>query len=221
MSKDLTQTFGPPAKSLSGLLPPRTPAPREQPPPAADTTTEEPTPPPADDRPRRPADATPADPGPPADPPAPAPRRRTSSPRRTPTASVAPAEAHQAPSYQISVYVLPEIKDAAAQRRTDENKTNAEIAFDAIDAVQHRLTGLIRERRTQPRPESSLFPARARRSRPGPSSTAPTEGRRVLWAFRATSPELEVIDRLVKTNGAESRSELVAVALEAALLRRR
>lgn len=223
MTNDLSDAFGASGKSLAGILLPRTPAaPRPERP--ADTDTE-PAPDQAPADRRRPATDTTKTPPKtaPADPPAakaPQQRRRasTGTPRRS-AASVEPADAPAAASYQISVYVLPQVLTTAAGRRDEEGLTNAEIAFDAIDENQHRLAGLVRERRTQPRPQSSLFPARTRRGRPGPSTVSTGEGRRVLWAFRATTAELQVIDRLVTSTGAESRSELVSVALEASLLR--
>lgn len=124
-------------------------------------------------------------------------------------------------SYQVPVYVHPRVREAATALRKTEKLTNAEIAFNAIDEVQHRLGGLIRDRRLQARPGSSLFPARVRRGRLGGGGAASTAGeaRRVLWGFRATGEELEIIDRLAADSGAESRSELVAVALEETLLR--
>ena len=99
--------------------------------------------------------------------------------------------------------------------------TNAEIAFDALDEVQHRLTGLVRDRRLRARPDTSLFPGRVRRGRlPGGRATGnATETRMVLYQFRATEAELEIIDRLVVESGAESRSELVAAAMEESLLK--
>jgi hypothetical protein len=117
------------------------------------------------------------------------------------------------PSYQTSIYVLPELRDAvAARRRGGDPRTNAEFAFDAIDDVQDQLSELLRARRSQPRPDSSLFPPRIRANR-----QASNEARRgrVLWTIRATGEELDVIDKLVDGVGADSRSELVAVALEA------
>lgn len=201
----LEETFGPSARSrpdLAGMLAPR---PR--------------TPPPS-----RPAAAPEAEPEPSPtkdhreeeEPQAPQPRQR---PRRAAAASAPPPE--PGVSYQVSVYVLPAARSRARARREAEGLTNAEIAFAAIDSLQHRLAGLVAQRRTTPPAEGSLFPPRvSRRRRPGGDPGA-TEGRRVLWALQATTEELRVLDRLVKSSGAESRSELISVALEAALLPRR
>lgn len=166
-------------------------------------------------------------------------RNTTTTPTREPTApsrarrgatagrprgqarSANPVELDPSTSYQVPVYVHPGVRAAATTKRKIEKLTNAEIAFNAIDEVQHRLAGLIRDRRLQARPDSSLFPGRVRRGRLGGGGAAATAGeaRRVLWGFRATGAELEIIDRLVGDSGAESRSELVAVALEETLLR--
>lgn len=149
-------------------------------------------------------------------------RRGASSGRsRSPGRNSGSAELDPSTSYQVPVYVHPRVREAATTLRKSEKLTNAEIAFNAIDEVQHRLGGLIRDRRLQARPDSSLFPGRVRRGRLGGGGAASTAGeaRRVLWGFRATGAELEIIDRLAADNGAESRSELVAVALEETLLR--
>ena len=141
---------------------------------------------------------------------------RGRAPRSTTSSDLDPTT-----SYQVPVYVHPGVRNAATDRRKTEKLTNAEIAFDALDEVQHRLTALIRDRRLQARPDSSLFPGRVRRGRlaGGGAAAAIGDARRVLWGFRATGAELEIIDRLVADTGAESRSELVAVALEETLLR--
>lgn len=148
-------------------------------------------------------------------------RGRRQNPRSKPSGSRnGPSTLDPDTSYQIGVYVHPYARTAAITRRKTDKVTNAEIVFDAIDAVQHRLEVLVRERRHQARPESSLFPGRVRRGRLAGGGAATLEGdaRRVLWQFRANGAELEVIDRLVERSGAESRSELVAVALETTLL---
>lgn len=126
-------------------------------------------------------------------------------------------------SYPVPVYLHPAVRTAAVSQRKETKCTNAEIAFNAIDDVQHRLPGLIRDRRLQARPETSLFPARVRRGRfaGGGAAASAGDARRVLFQFRATDAELEIIDRLVGEHGAESRSELIAVAMEESLLRGR
>jgi hypothetical protein len=57
----------------------------------------------------------------------------------------------------------------------------------------------------------------SRRQRIRGSSTEP-QSRRVAWLLQATAEELSILDSLVVELGAESRSELIAAALEAHLL---
>lgn len=151
---------------------------------------------------------------------APAAKRRRSGRPQGDDARRGLAELEPDTSYQVPVYLHPAAKAAATARRKEHQLTNAEIAFDSIDAVQHRLDRLIADRRHRARPDNSLFPGRTRRGRlnGGGAANAAGDARRVLWGFRATGDEVAVIDRLVTRSGAESRSELVAVALEEVLL---
>jgi hypothetical protein len=127
----------------------------------------------------------------------------------------APAEFDQTQSFQIPVYVLPAAKAAAQQRRARDRITNAEVAFSAIDTTFPELQQLLQSRRTVQRKDGSLFPSRRHRTRG--SSTEP-QSRRVAWVLQATAAELGVLDSLVVELGAESRSELIAAAVEAHLL---
>ena len=246
---NLADSFGPPARSLSTMLPPRRrrtartediaeagAAPEQGVPDArslavAPEPPSESAPPPSPSGPGSPLPAAPApragrDPEAPRSPattPAPSTSTgRAPASRRTASGAstkLAPAADDQT-SYQVVVYVHPSVKAVATSQRREQKVSNAEIAFDAIDAVQHRLDGLIKTRRLQSRPDSSLFPGRVRRGRVsgGGAAAAAGEARRILWGFRATGQELAVIDRLVERSGAESRSELVATALEEVLL---
>lgn len=211
---DLSEQFGGSARgSLGGLLPPRQPTRTTQAPREAD-----PVPRPAPDPDDVPVQETAAlepdpDPGPDPDPEA-RPRTRTPSRRLQP----APAQVSRSQSFQVATYVRPAVKAAAQQRRVRDRLSNAEIAFEAIDATFSRLQQLLQQRRTVQRNPDSLFPARTRR-RFG-SSTQP-DTRMVPWVLQATADEIKVLDDLVSELGAESRSELIAVALEAHLLGRR
>ena len=138
-------------------------------------------------------------------------KRSTPSRRLRP----APAEFDQTQSFQIPVYLLPAAKTAAQQRRARDRVTNAEVAFAAIDTTFPQLQQLLQSRRTVERKEGSLFPSRRHRIRG--SSTEP-QSRRVAWVLQATAEELSILDSLVVELGAESRSELIAAALEAHLL---
>lgn len=216
-SKDLSAQFGRPAtaqtRGLDGLLPPR-----RTPPPLPDSgvadTEEEAAPP------EREAASTPGSGSGPdesvsqhdAQESGPSPRRRAGPSRRL---HPAPAAKGVAQSFQVPAYVLPSVKNAAQQRRVRDRLTNAEIAFAAIDASFAQLHQLIRARRTVDRGPTSLFPPRTRRAM---GSSAQPDTRRVPWVLQATAEEMSVLDGLVTELGAESRSELIAIALEAHLL---
>lgn len=127
----------------------------------------------------------------------------------------APTEFDQTQSFQIPVYVRPAVKAAAQQRRVRDRVTNAEVAFSAIDEMFPKLGQLLQARRTVARRDGSLFPSRRQRAR---GSSAEPQSRRVAWVLQATAEELGVLDSLVVELGAESRSELIAAALEAHLV---
>lgn len=206
---DLSKQFGGSARgSLGSLLPPR-PLAR----PAQVPHTADPEPPPAlEPEPPAQDEAAIAD-GAASDPdPAPAARSRTRTPSRR--LQPAPAQMSSSQSFQVATYVRPAVKAAAQQRRTRDRATNAEIAFEAIDATFSRLQQLLQQRRTVQRHPDSLFPARTRRQF---GSSAQPETRMVPWVLQATADEIKVLDDLVSELGAESRSELIAVALEAHL----
>jgi len=198
--KGLAETFGPPA--LANLLTRRTPAPASPPttaPGPADSTSDASSASQVKERPAR--------------------RRRTAPPsaRRESPAAV-PAESADPVgdvTSQVSVYVLPELLQAVRRTRAnDRGRTNADIAFEAIDATHRKLAEIVAARHGRAGRPGSLFPTR----RTG-RSTEPT--RRVLWSMKATPAELAVVDRLVTETGAVSRSELIATAMEAHLLPRR
>ena len=201
--KGLAETFGPPA--LANLLTRRTPAPASPP-----TTA----PGPADSTPDASASQVKT-----SSEERPTRRRRTAPPsaRRESPAAV-PAESADPVgdvTSQVSVYVLPELLQAVRRTRAnDRGRTNADIAFEAIDATHRKLAEIVAARHGRAGRPGSLFPTR----RTG-RSTEPT--RRVLWSMKATPAELAVVDRLVTETGAVSRSELIATAMEAHLLPRR
>ena len=130
-----------------------------------------------------------------------------------PRANAASPDVEETTTAQISVYLLPEAKEAVARIREEQGKLNAEIAFDAIDAVSPRLQDLVRARQRSPRPQGSLFPARSTRRRP--RVRRPGDQRRVLWTIQATPQEMMVLEELVKVTGAGSVSLLISVAIEA------
>lgn len=205
---DLSAQFGrsgaAQARELGALLPPRPPraAVSEQPDdstPAAEEVTAEAIPQTStDDNAESPVDDQHA--------------RRSTPSRRLRSA---PAEFDRTQSFQIPVYVLPAAKSAAQQRRARDRVTNAEVAFSAIDTTFPELQQLLQSRRTVQRKDGSLFPSRRQRTR---GSSAEPQSRRVAWVLQATAEELGVLDSLVAELGAESRSELIAAAIEAHLL---
>ncbi len=200
MTQDLSTAFGTPARAqLGGLLPKRA----SEPPPPAEApvpTTDEAA-----------ADVEAAAP----EPAAPARRADTASHASAPST---PAETGSEPvtTTQVSVYLTPDAIAAVRRARAGGRRTNADVALDAIDATVDRLPKLLASRRTGPDRPNSLFPAR-----PRPARAASDGPRRVLWSMKATAAELAVIDRLVDTAGAASRSELIATAIEAHLTRPR
>lgn len=212
---DLSEQFGGSARAgLGELLPPR-PATRPTPSPRGDDS-EPPAPAPTDHR-SDPDDAMVSDEAvsdevttEPDNSPEARSRPRTPSRRLQP----APAQVSQSQSFQVATYVRPAVKTAAQQRRARDRATNAEIAFEAIDATFSGLQQLLQRRRTVQRKPDSLFPARTRRRF---GTSAQPETRMVPWVLQATADEIKVLDDLVSELGAESRSELIAVALEAHL----
>ncbi|QSB07178.1 hypothetical protein [Natronoglycomyces albus] len=130
-----------------------------------------------------------------------------------PTVAPEPDNAQSAAAArQINTFLLPAVKKRAAQRKRANNETNADVAFAAIEAELPRLESLIRARHTGSR-TSSLFPSRTSQR----SQKRPEGVNREMWTIRATPAEIAVIDDLVESNGALSRSELISVALESYL----
>jgi len=209
----LSDTFGQPA--LSGLLRRRTPgpldpepAPAAEPASVADSHTDQQADSGADQQTNRSTDSGPS--------------RQTTKAAAHSKSVPAARQVRSAPTAhdqdgnsevttQVSVYLLPDAIQAA--RRVRGRRTNAELAWEAIDATHQRLGELLATRHGgAPRP-GSLFPARQTGGRPG----AVGEARRALWSMKATPAELAVVDRLVADLGAVSRSELIATAIEAHL----
>lgn len=116
---------------------------------------------------------------------------------------------------QISVYVLPAV--VTTVRRSRKGRTNAQIAFQAITAFRDQLPELVASHRSLAiKPAAAVGPFAPQASDRGNSGP-----RRVLWTFKATGRNQKILDQIVDEAGAASRSELVAAALEAHLLRRR
>lgn len=196
-SSDLGSQFGfDSRKDLGGLLPPRRPA--------APAPVSADAPPPPSPAATEPAARTATAPRPSRPTRRPATTRRQSAPEPAPE----PAGAIESTS-QVSVYIEARVREAIRAERARTHATNAEIAYAAITRHQHKLPSLVAARTTTQLPEGSLFPPR----RTGRG--AATAGRRVLWPMAATQPELDKLEELRAAAGARSRSELIAVALEA------
>jgi hypothetical protein len=206
---DLTKSFGAPATTLGGLLPSR-PAPRPRPAEQDETaevgeqaeverTTTATTPTDRDDEPSKVRSG---------------PSRQVRGGGRQ--LRPAPAEQGHTQTFQTIAYVSAAVKMAVDQRRRRDRVTNAEIVLNALDEVYDDLAGLVASHRTVTRSEESLFPAR----RITPRASSPST-RKVPITFQATAVELQIINDLVNDFGADSLSELVAVALEHVLISNR
>ncbi|GII05752.1 ribbon-helix-helix protein, CopG family [Planobispora takensis] len=121
-------------------------------------------------------------------------------------------------TYPVGVYLLPATIAAVSKRRKARRVENVNVALGAIDELCDELPALIAARRSAGRSSDSLFPPRRSESH---QAAAARDGRRRLWSFQATAAEVRVIDRLVESTGARSRSELIACAMEAYLAPRR
>ena len=137
---------------------------------------------------------------------------------KKPAPSAADLEDVSDTTTQVQVYLMPwAIKTARALAR-EEGLTNADIAYDAIDASGDSLRDLVRIRVIDRRPDGSAFPGRSTRRRPRHGSSG---GARALWSLQATPKEREVLERLAHDTGAESISQLVSTAVESFLEDRR
>jgi hypothetical protein len=110
------------------------------------------------------------------------------------------------------VYLSSAAKAAAERRRKQNGVTNAEIVLDALDQTHDELAELLASTHTASRSEDSLFPSRRTRRASSPAT------RKVAFSFQATAVELTIIQGMVRDFGAESQSELIAVAMEHYLL---
>ena len=153
---------------------------------------------------------------PPAPEPEPAPAPATPAVGSPPPSSPPAATGAVEPTSQVSVYLSPRALEAVRRERRRSGATNADLAFRAIDATIDRLPELLADRHTTSRGPRSLFPDRRRPRRPAGGGDP-----KVLWSLKATPSEMQVLDRLVEQLGAGSRSELVATAIEAHLVRSR
>lgn len=132
--------------------------------------------------------------------------RPPASPVATPQASATTSADSDDTTRQITVYVLPHVPELI---RTDKRgRTNAAVVYDAIETAQHQIPTLLAARRAAPEPGAGggLF-ARHPVDKRG-------EAGRVPWTFKTTPANRGVLDQLVNTHHAVSRSELVSTVLE-------
>lgn len=107
---------------------------------------------------------------------------------------------------QHSVFYLPlELSDRLRELGRRDNKTNADVIFDAIEANFDELPRLLS---AEPAPDDGGVFTRPK-ARP--------VGQKVQVTARIRNDNLRIIDQLVGQHGAESRSRLVEVALHAYL----
>lgn len=115
---------------------------------------------------------------------------------------------------QLSAYVLPHVPEAIEESKGE--RTNALVVFDAIEALQDRLPMLLESRHqpltADPAGSGGLF----RRSASDVRRTVRQHRR--PWTFKVDPGNRAVLDELASRYGANSRSELVSVALEATYL---
>lgn len=106
-----------------------------------------------------------------------------------------------------AVLVSPAVADRLAKyRRGAADRTNTSIVLEAFDEQHQRVPELIARARAAAQPRGSLFPARDDTLHlPG--------GGGIQVQIRPTVAQLEVIDRITRENGLNSRSQLVAAVL--------
>lgn len=93
--------------------------------------------------------------------------------------------------------------------QTDRKVTQSQFILNAIEANADRLAELVANERPAARTSGGLFPDQ------GTSRNAVEE--RTTINFDTTEANLKVVDSLVETHGADSRSQLIRAALRALL----
>ena len=169
--------------------------------------------------PRRPAPSTA---GTPASPPPAADEEMTTSEEATPTRDKAPRNAAKSPRAKASesstggnrrtTLSLPQylVEKLRAHRRANPQLSQVQIILNALATTAPQLQELVEsESRPGSLPANDLFP--------DSSSHRHTVDQRTTISFDTTQANLKVLDSLVETAGADSRSQLVRVALHAAL----
>ena len=120
-----------------------------------------------------------------------------------------PADARtrpRAPRGQIVFYLPVELSRQLRSAAHQQSKTHADVIFDAIESRLDDLDALLHEAESTP-PAAGVFTR---------SDAKPAEPK-VQVSGQIRADNLKVIDRLVEQHGADSRSQLVEVALRAHL----
>jgi hypothetical protein len=137
--------------------------------------------------------------------PAAAPRKRVPRTRTTTAADAG------APALRLVIVQLPNaIADRLRNQARTRSVTYKELILDAVEATVDQLENLVTQRRPRAREVGSLFAG---------ERTAPLarpEGRRQI-SIKLTEASITALDDLATTHGAKSRSELIAIALDAYL----
>jgi hypothetical protein len=137
--------------------------------------------------------------------PAAAPRKRGPSSRtNTPTKA-------GVPTLRLVIVQLPNaIADRLRSQARARSVTYKELILDAVEATVDQLGDLVAQRRPRPREAGSLFAGERT------AALARPEGRRQI-SIKLTEASITALDDLATTHGAKSRSELIAIALDAYL----
>lgn len=129
------------------------------------------------------------------------------APRAPGTESLAEARTRpRAPRGQIVFYLPVELSRQLRAVAHQQSKTHADVIFDAIESRLDDLDALLHEEESAPPPVGVFTRSDARPAEP-----------KVQVSGQIRADNLKVIDGLVEQHGADSRSQLVEVALRAHL----
>jgi hypothetical protein len=109
-----------------------------------------------------------------------------------------------------AVYVSPGVKERFEAYRHKHKSTNLQVVLQAISAKHGQLPEIIQDSRYSTAPVNELFPA-------DPSAVRYLGGGSVQIAFSPTPEQEEVIDRIGRDLGFETRSTWIAPVLNAFL----
>lgn len=133
---------------------------------------------------------------------------RTPTARKSSRREQTPKAPEPAPRAVIA-YIPVSVRDRLRARRTADSPPIADIVLDAIEATHDRLGDLLAAQR--PKVERSALFVRTT------TPTAKSDEPNVQLYLRLSADNVGVIDQLVETHKAPSRSALIAAALDAYL----